>query len=978
MKRIFLLLFLFTTLISEASAQFYSYGQDRATIKWSEWKSDGIELIYPEFYSARAEIMAGYFELLHRTENSLQHTPRRIPIVLHADGGVSNGVVAWAPFTADLYTLPPQDPGDLWLWHLSSHEFRHIIQMDKVNQHATHILYYIFGELSPTVVMGAYIPFWFLEGDAVAYETSLGRLGRGRSPEFINEMKAQILEKGLYSYDKAVLGSYKDFVPNRYTLGYFMTSMARIHYGNDVWANALRRTARRPVGITPFTTSLKMSMEPKRDSLWSTPRMAELFDSPEEIKEQNTHPNSRRTLYEDIFGELCAEWERTLPEESAGLELIPTENRSYMGYYSPIEIGEDSVVAYKYGLSESGAIVLLTNGEEKRLTKVGYLEDYKLAVSGSKILWSEYKYDLRWQEGDRLQLCTYDIAKGRFHRYRSEKNRYAVFSGEGMWGCVEITPEGHSDILLLNEEMEEILRIYGEDGELFIHPSMSGDRIFTVVQNERGNKIVAFDLGSEMRYDITPEYEYEVDNPIYEDGALYFRASFNNNNAIYRLNNNNLEMVAESRYGTIAPSIGRERLLFSSYTADGYKPASIPKDSLNPTPAEFKRFYIADRITELEHFPVEEISKPHTLNDSLGESSIENRRYRKFVHLPYFHSWGPIYANADDMDVRIGATAYSQNPLGTLSLTAGYILLDDYPRGACFINATYSAWRPIISLRGEFGKQHLTATGPDGNKYKFLPYYKKLQVMVQMPFRFSRREWITSLTPFVSYNLEGYSSDDVPYNSPIGGLPDEPTENLKLRLVGTTDYYVRFGMTFRNRSSMTSQELNPRWEQSAGIGYALDLDRDGTLGDTWYGYTGLCFPGFATNHSISLYAGYQKMSNDSISGYNTLIRKPRGIDLKACEYTTLRCSYTLPLWYPDGKIGSVLYFSRLYGTLFYDWGEFGYRKEKHRYFSSGVELATDFNALRLTYPLTIGLRTGYESRSKGGFAELLFSVTFSL
>ena len=128
------------------------------------------------------------------------------------------------------------------------HEFRHVVQLDKVNQGLTKDLYYLFGEIFPIAVVGVYVPMWFMEGDAVCFETAVGHLGRGRSPEFLNEMKAQILEKGIYNYSKAVLGSNKDFVPNRYTMGYFMTANSRVNYGSDIWAKALERTGRRPYG----------------------------------------------------------------------------------------------------------------------------------------------------------------------------------------------------------------------------------------------------------------------------------------------------------------------------------------------------------------------------------------------------------------------------------------------------------------------------------------------------------------------------------------------------------------------------------------------------------------------------------------------------------------------------------------------------------------------------------------------------------
>ena len=169
---------------------------------------------------------------LYRHANTLGQKPKKIAMIMHADGGVSNGNVALAPRKSELYTMPSQEPGDAWLEHLCTHEFRHVVQFDKINQGLTHGLYYLFGEIFPIAVVGVYLPMWFLEGDAVCFETSVGHVGRGRSPEFLGEMKAQMVEKGIYSFPKAILGSQKDYVPNRYNMGYFMTANTRRHYGS--------------------------------------------------------------------------------------------------------------------------------------------------------------------------------------------------------------------------------------------------------------------------------------------------------------------------------------------------------------------------------------------------------------------------------------------------------------------------------------------------------------------------------------------------------------------------------------------------------------------------------------------------------------------------------------------------------------------------------------------------------------------------
>ena len=338
MKKVLFFILLLWCPFSIVSAQFVNFGQDRPSLRWKQIKTDDFQIIYPDFFEENAQKAASIFSLLYHHANTLQLHPKKISIIMHADGGVSNGNVALAPRKSELYTMPSQDPTDDWLEHLCVHEFRHVVQLDKVNQGLTKDLYYLFGEIFPIAVVGVYVPMWFMEGDAVCFETAVGHLGRGRSPEFLNEMKAQILEKGIYNYSKAVLGSNKDFVPNRYTMGYFMTANSRVNYGSDIWAKALERTGRRPYGITPFATSLKLSMQGKRDSLWRDSTFRSLFIDPDSVRQANTYRDAKRTLYRDNFSELQQRWMREASLVSSPFDTLPTHNKYYTNYYNPTPI----------------------------------------------------------------------------------------------------------------------------------------------------------------------------------------------------------------------------------------------------------------------------------------------------------------------------------------------------------------------------------------------------------------------------------------------------------------------------------------------------------------------------------------------------------------------------------------------------------------------------------------------------------------
>ena len=178
---------------------------------------------------------------------------KRIPVILHYESVISNGNVIWAPRRIELFLTPTQHSyADVWENQLASHELRHYVQISSLNQGITKYLQYFFGEQALGAVLGLYIPLWFLEGDAVLTETLLSNSGRGRLAAFEMPLKTQILEKGIYSYEKAVFGSYKDFTPDYYCLGYHLVTMGRKNYGAAFWQNTLENVAKKPYAITPF------------------------------------------------------------------------------------------------------------------------------------------------------------------------------------------------------------------------------------------------------------------------------------------------------------------------------------------------------------------------------------------------------------------------------------------------------------------------------------------------------------------------------------------------------------------------------------------------------------------------------------------------------------------------------------------------------------------------------------------------------
>jgi hypothetical protein len=127
---------------------------------------------------------------------SLNHKPKKISVIFHTHTVESNGLLAWAPRRVEMYATPGQSMyAQDWLEQLAIHEFRHVVQVDKVSQNLPLIIPLLTAQQGAALVTGVYLPFWFIEGDAVVTETALSKTGRGRFPSFLMEIRHRSLKR---------------------------------------------------------------------------------------------------------------------------------------------------------------------------------------------------------------------------------------------------------------------------------------------------------------------------------------------------------------------------------------------------------------------------------------------------------------------------------------------------------------------------------------------------------------------------------------------------------------------------------------------------------------------------------------------------------------------------------------------------------------------------------------------------------------
>ncbi|NMB51057.1 MAG: hypothetical protein GX999_01855, partial [Bacteroidales bacterium] len=162
------LLYCFLFLVPfSVSAQYYETGQDPASLKWLQIKTNRFKVIYPENYGNNGEKFALALEKAYNDISFLYPDSRfRIPVIIHNYTTQSNGYVAYAPRRMEIYPTPeqntiPLDPAR----QLALHELTHVLQMESLNKGFSKFMSIFFGQQFPGA-MAALLPLWYLEGYA--------------------------------------------------------------------------------------------------------------------------------------------------------------------------------------------------------------------------------------------------------------------------------------------------------------------------------------------------------------------------------------------------------------------------------------------------------------------------------------------------------------------------------------------------------------------------------------------------------------------------------------------------------------------------------------------------------------------------------------------------------------------------------------------------------------------------------------------
>ncbi|MBN1949588.1 MAG: hypothetical protein JW801_00190 [Bacteroidales bacterium] len=908
-------------------AQFFSSGQDPAHIQWRQINTDNFQLIYPEEFQPEALRVANTLEYLYEHESAdYSVKPRKISIILHNHSVVSNGYVSWAPRRSEWVATPPSESEPLdWLQLLAVHEFRHVIQVSNLDQGFTRICKVLFGEAAVGLTVG-YLPLWFLEGDAVLAETAYSSSGRGRESEFDREIRAIELDSGKrYSYDQSYLGSYKHYTPSHYNYGYQMVSYANIKYKSNIWDQVLRQVSRTPFLGVPFYLGLKKA-----------------------------GVTSKSHLYHQTFDSLKIFWNNMIDTSistiTSNITIYPDEE--YREFLHP-EKTEGGYLVVRKSLDDITRFVFLTPEGEELIHSPGYYPNTRWCVGKQYICWEEYRYDPRWDQQSFGTLAVMDRSNGNIRKFGKRERWFSpdLSPDEQKLACLQVDLANRYSLIILDIETGEVQLNIGlpDLGKAEAPIWMDDKHIALIVAGISGESIQRINLETGKREDLFKGGNHNIGYLEMAGNQLLF--TFDNQMArniyAYNLQDQLTYRLTNSRHGVDFPSYhpGTDVLLFSEYTKMGYRPVSLPIDSLDPVP-----------LSDIESFTypwAESLSGDKSINiqeDNIPECRYEVKPYRKFLHGLNIHSWAPFYINpyeVSDLATAIypGLTLMSQNKLSTVTALLSYYYTENAHQVESRI--IYEGLYPVFEARFNLSSEPRFHSWPQDTALPATPEFdKRVNVLSYIPLSFNRNSWNLYLKPqlgFTYFHRYYYAGgqEQLGYNSLEGSI---------------------YAFAYTKESY---RDLQPRLGESLYLSFLQPLKSPDFFSSVFTGIYNQYLPGIFKHHGIRLGLYYEKQDPGKYPIYWNQVSLPRGYSAPAFYKRNKKAvfEYSFPLGYPDWSLGPLVYIKRIHLSFHADFARVDFIDSGNlltqNMFSTGIILGSDLHFFRFFMPFEPRFRVTY-------------------
>ncbi|MFA4838915.1 MAG: hypothetical protein WC703_05520 [Candidatus Neomarinimicrobiota bacterium] len=914
-------------------AQIIDNNQFAPGVDWKIIHTAHYRIIFPSEISTDAERVANNLEYLYPSiGKTLNATPDKWPIVLNSRNAATNGYANLIPKKSEWYATPGQDneiglPIDFYDL-LAIHEGRHMVQMDKNNRGFNRIAYVFGGNLALLGMQFFSVPFWFFEGDAVGVETALTESGRGRAPSFGMEIRANLLSGIRTPYHKAFMRSYKDYYPNHYRLGYFMTTYVRRNFGGDAWSRILDLTAKRSYNPFAFSRSVKKVTGKKTGA-----------------------------IYDAAMNDLTSLWQKQLAETpiTEATILTGTVPEVWTNYIYPVYRGDGSILAVKYGLADPATLVaVFPDGREENICQIE--TSGRTSYGGNIVAWSEEGPHPRWANDVYSDIYTFDL-NTRQYSMITEKGKYfspAVSPDGRRIAAIEFDSTRHCVIVLLDAKTGQILRRFPNPENYFYrNPSFSrdGKQIVLTRQQFQGLALSVLSLETGETSDILPESFENIQHPVFYEKYILYESPYSGIDNLYAVDtvSHDRFQISSRKFGAFYPCVSPDgkQILFSDYNVKGYSIAEMSLDSSNWKPLSAVS---RNLLNYSEPMIAQEQGAGFFSEEKLPKNRYEIHDYRPLSHALNIHTW---YFFPSSVASTFGVM--SNDLLNTTAAMLGMTYNANEKSVGYEANVSYAGFFPIIDAGFRYGDRVSTIT--DDNEIENDYWNERgFSLGFRIPLDLSI----------------GYHNTSLELGSTLSYLSVNHRENADSQLDGKV-MPVSFQTAYSRYDTPAPRDIYPRHAFAGSLSAShtsFNSDFRASIGSATATFR---FPGLAKHHSLGATAALEVQSADNYR-FASSIQFPRGYEVVDCDRLYHGAlTYSLPLFYPDFALGSLFYLKRIRATGFIDIGRGEMDAVQKNYTSAGFEIWNDCHFFDLlVVSISLGTRFSYRFDEKNWRVDFIF------
>ncbi|MCR4860477.1 MAG: hypothetical protein K5910_07425 [Bacteroidales bacterium] len=927
-----------------AAAQFHTMGADPGGVRWSSIETQTYRVIYPRGLDSLGRAYAIALEqVADPVSGSIGARPNaayrnKMPVVLHPFTASSNGQVTWTPRRLELLTVPdPFAPeATPWTSQLAVHESRHIAQMQFGALKPFRFLNVLGGQLVSGGLAAVYSGPAFFEGDAVATETALTPVGRGRTADFLEYYRVSFAEGQMRDYWRWRYGSQRYYTPDYYRAGYLAVGGIRARFGvPDLTARYYRRIAEK--GGVAFLN-------------WD-----------KTVREATGLP------FREAFAEVCTDLQAWWAADEAArgpfmksVTLSPLPKR--FTQYTALESVGDDLYAIRGGITRPDRLVRIApDGKEQALTLMGTgLSTPRYSVPAGRFFWSEIVRDPRWP------LRSYSVVRssdGQRSRPLTRKTRYfhpAPSPDEALLSVTEYPVDGTSRVVVLDAADGSVRQTWAAPAGMQVVETVWVDgKLYASAVTEAG-----FGLYRVPGFrPVLAARPVKIKQLWEHGGRLLFTCDLSGVNELYSLDPQAEDAaplrLTNTRFGASDFEIVRDTLFYSSLQTDGRLVHKTALADLDPQEADFS---VRARYPFAEELSAGEEMRP---DPQTPVETGDPQPYRKLAHLFRFHSWLPLYFafdSVDDLsletltqDAGLGATAFWQNDLGTGYGMFGWQVA---PREGTWRHSghatfTYTGLYPVLEGSLDVGGRNAYAYYLEKDEQEKTVSLKAAdggvpsvsgRLRIYIPWNFSSGGYLRGIVPTATLLLSNDSFD--------GG-----------RTMNRTTMSLRGYLMQRTPAS----RLYPRFGVGAEAGYSFRWTR-GLIAPSAYAYLYGYLPGLHETHGLRWSGLLSQRMGEALFCEPFADTAPRGypseISRVLSSYQTQfkgGVDYKMPLLPVDrALLGPVAYLRNFELTLHADGTVFRSAGTSGSLYSAGADFTAVLgNLLWIPYLTRIGVSWNY-------------------